>query len=117
MLLTIANTLFLATLLATSHSLMKWAALRVNESGPQAYIEHWWVVGLALTIYGFLFGYYIWVLRWVPLSTLYPAYTGLSVVLVMLVGVLYFSESAGARAWLGAALIVVGVLLIGTRGQ
>ena len=117
MFLAIINAVFLGMLLAASHGLMKWTAVRAAETGSQAYLQHWWVVGLALMIYGFLFGYYLWILRWVPLSTLYPAYTGLSVALVMLLGVFYFNEPAGSREWLGLGLIVAGVLMIGARGQ
>jgi multidrug transporter EmrE-like cation transporter len=50
------------------------------------------------------------------MAVLFPIYTGLTLVLVALVGVLLFGERLSAAQAAGIVLIVVGVFLL-TRGR
>ncbi|MCM8745584.1 hypothetical protein NET03_03475 [Thermomicrobium sp. CFH 73360] len=74
----------------------------------------WQVVGnlagfvtvLALTV----------LLRYLPLSIAYPITTGLSVIGVQVIAAsVLLHESLPLRVWLGTALIVSGILLVGGR--
>lgn len=55
-------------------------------------------------------------LRFVPLSIAYPVTTGLAVIGVQVVAAAaLFREPIVARTWLGTALIVFGIVLVGYR--
>jgi small multidrug resistance pump len=68
----------------------------------------------ALAVYGFIFFYYILVLRSSPVSILYPVYTGLSVLFVLLIGRLVFSEPLTSVQVLGAGFVLMGIVLMGS---
>jgi small multidrug resistance pump len=106
------NAILLATLLAFSHGIMKWVALRAKGSFFDLIIGNWLPLGCAIAIYVFLFLYYTQILRNTPLNLLYPIYGGLSILLVFLLGVLFFKEPASTSKVIGCALIVGGVFLV-----
>jgi len=106
------NSLLLATLLASSHGVLKWVADQSQDDYSQL-LAQWKYIGLALSIYGFIFFYYILVLRSSPVSLLYPVYTGLSVIFVLFVGRIFFDEPVGIFQALGVLAIVVGIVLLG----
>jgi small multidrug resistance pump len=108
----IANAVLLASLLTLSHAVLKWVSIQAAGNYLELITRYWWAVGGALLIYGFIFFYYIVVLRSQALSQLYPIYTGLSLLLVTLAGVLFFAESLSLLQVLGAGLIVVGIVLM-----
>lgn len=64
----------------------------------------------ALSLYGIATILWIWILSRVPLSRAYP-YVALGVVLVPLASLLIYGERVGHGFWLGAALIVVGIII------
>lgn len=106
----------LATLLATSHAVLKWVSVQAQDSYGQLLLTQWKGVLLALSLYGFIFFYYIVVLRSSPVSILYPVYTGLSVLLVLLVGHFVFSEPISQAQILGAGFVLIGIVLMGGNG-
>ncbi len=106
------NAVLLASLLAFSHGLLKWLSQRQAHGYLQLLLEYWWVMGAAIGIYVFIFFYYAYVLRRVDLAVLYPAYTGLSIVLVFALGAWYFGEAVSAWQLLGCALIIGGIFLV-----
>lgn len=106
------NAVFLAVLLTASHGIMKWISSNAHSGIPRAALDHWLALGVALGIYVFLFAYYLYALRVFQLSVLYPVYTGLSVVLVFLLGVLYFGETITEAKIAGCILVVLGVVLV-----
>lgn len=56
-------------------------------------------------------------LRYMPLHVAFPVTTGLAVIGVQMVsGKLFFGESVSPRDWLGAVLVVVGIMFL-TRGE
>ena len=72
------------------------------------------IIFAALALYGFIFFYYIVVLRSSPVSILYPVYTGLSVLFVLLAGRFYFSEPLSSVQIVGAGFVLMGIVLMGT---
>jgi drug/metabolite transporter (DMT)-like permease len=65
---------------------------------------------LAITLYGFATLLWIWILSRVPLMQAYP-WVAAGIVIVPLMAGYLFGERAGPIFWLGAAFIVVGILL------
>jgi small multidrug resistance pump len=109
---TIFNAVLLASMLAFSHGIMKWVALRAKGSFVDLVIGNWLPLGCAIAIYVFLFLYYTQVLRTTALNTLYPLYGGLSILFVFLLGILFFDESVNAAKIIGCGLVVCGVFLV-----
>ncbi len=106
----LAHAVVLASLLALSHGLLRQAA------SLDTVLWAWPRVGYsvaAMSLYVLIFAYYASLLERMPLSRLYPVYTGLSVVLVYTAGVTWFDESWSARSVAGVVLLVIGVLLVG----
>jgi undecaprenyl phosphate-alpha-L-ara4N flippase subunit ArnE len=55
-------------------------------------------------------------MRLVPVHVAYPVTQGLSVIAVQLLSArLLFGESIAPQQWLGTALVVAGIMLIGSR--
>lgn len=69
---------------------------------------------LGLTLYGLATLAWLWQLRTVPLSRAFP-FMALGFVVTPLAAVWLFGEAAGPRYWLGAGLIVAGVVLCATE--
>lgn len=103
----------LAGLLALSHGLLKWVAVQKAENYFKLLGAHWGILGLALAIYAGIFFYYIFMLKSTSLSIIYPLYTGLSLLFVLLLGTFVFHERLDAFQGLGALFIVIGVFLMG----
>lgn len=110
----LSHALILATLLATSHAVLKWVSVQAHDNYVNMLLGQWKAVFLALALYGFIFFYYIVVLRSSPVSILYPVYTGLSVLFVLLVGRFVFSEPLSTAQVLGAGCILAGIVLMGS---
>lgn len=109
----IVHSVLLAATLALSHAVLKWVSIQENENYFQLLLTQWKYIILALSLYGLVFFYYIFVLRSSPISTLYPIYTGLSVLFVMLFGYLVFGEIMTLPRMLGALLILAGIVVMG----
>jgi len=106
------HALFLSTLLAVTHTLLKWVATQ-GESGYLAtLLAHWYFVALALALYGFIFFYYVFILKFTSISLLYPVYTGMSILFVLIAGRLFFDEQLAGLQQLGAVLVVFGIVLM-----
>jgi len=103
----------LAALLASSHGLLKWVSMQKSENYIKLLGEHWCIIGLALAIYAGIFFYYIFILKSMALSIIYPLYTGLSLLFVFLLGVLVFHEHLDAFQGLGSLFIIIGIVLMG----
>lgn len=113
----LSHALILASLLAGSHALLKWVSVQPNNGYIDMLFNHWKGVFAALALYGFIFFYYIVVLRSSPVSILYPVYTGLSVLFVLLVGRFVFSEPLTSLQVLGAGFVLAGIVLMGAGGK
>jgi undecaprenyl phosphate-alpha-L-ara4N flippase subunit ArnE len=100
-------------LISTGQVLFKMTGLRLAErkgSGMLSLATDPYFVS-ALALYGVGTLIWIYVLRHLPLGQAYP-FMALSFVLVPIASVLVFGESLGLRYWLGAGLIVAGMLVI-----
>lgn len=109
----LTHAFFLALILASSHALLKWITTQSHESYFQLLWAQWPLILLAIGLYGFVFFYYILVLRSSPVSTLYPVYTGLSVLMVLLAGRFLFQEVVTPYQVAGAGFILLGIVLMG----
>jgi small multidrug resistance pump len=109
----LANSLFLAALLALSHGILKWVSVNGGQTLVGMLSRYWYFVVLALAIYGFVFFYYLLALKRFNLASLYSIYTGLAVLLVVLISLIFFEESLSKAQMLGCALIALGVALVG----
>lgn len=107
----ICNAVFLASLLTLSHSLLKWVAVQPNNGYFDLLFVHRWIIFCAISMYIFIFFYYTNVLRTVPLGVLYPAYTGLSIIFVVIAGGLLFDEKINFIQIFGCLLITCGIIL------
>jgi multidrug transporter EmrE-like cation transporter len=107
------NALALAVVLSLSHALLKWVSQQPHAGFADLVARQWLPIGAALALYGGVFLWYLHALRVFDMAVLFPAYTGLTLVLVALAGVLLFGETLGARQLGGIALIAGGVFLLG----
>jgi len=71
-----------------------------------------WQVLLGLTLFFVSAGFWILVLSRVPLSFAYP-FAGLTYLLIALFGKFVLGEHVPGLRWLGIALIIAGILLVG----
>jgi drug/metabolite transporter (DMT)-like permease len=90
--------------------LFKLVGLRLNAGLALFDSKVWTVAILSMVIYGSATVLWIAVLRTVPLVKAYP-YMALSFVLVPLGSIFFYSEKVQWTYAIGAALIVVGVML------
>ncbi|MGJ8546388.1 MAG: DMT family transporter [Sulfitobacter sp.] len=88
-----------------------WAAglksLGLRFSWPMALLT-------AAAMAGSLGGLY-WAMARLPLGIAYPVWTGIGSVGAVLVSALVFGHSLSPLGWLGLALVVVGMSLLGTQ--
>jgi len=106
------NALMLASLLAFSHGLLKWVAIQKVDGYFDLLAQYWWIICVAIGIYVFIFFYYAYVLRFVQISTFYPIYTGLSIILVFLIGIGWFGETMRWPQAIGCLLIISGIFMV-----
>lgn len=102
----------LAFLLTLSHGILKWVSQKNTGSYLQLIIDSWWKIGLAIGLYVFIFFYYTYILRTVHINILYPIYTGLSIVLVFLMGAVFFKEPVSGFQIIGVFVILLGIGLV-----
>lgn len=107
------DAVLLASVLALSHALLRTIGQRsAGLGGLQMLLAHWPMFVAALSLYGFVFVYYTVALRQHKLALLYPLYTGLSMLLVLAVGVLCFGETLTLAQRAGCGLMLLAILLL-----
>lgn len=67
---------------------------------------------LVILGYGIAFYFLSIVLKTVPIGIAYAIWSGLGIVLVSLLGILFFKQSLDTAAIIGLSLIVIGVIVI-----
>ena len=111
----IALLVLFAILLASGQILFKLTAKELlGVSGGQNFVARLLqqpVFWLACLVYGLTTVLWIWLLIQVPLSLAYPFVT-LALVIVPIVGWLWFSEPLNTQYWIGMSLIIVGTTVI-----
>lgn len=103
----------LAFLLSVSHGILKYASSKEHGSFIDLISSQWHLIILALSMYGIVFLYYLFILRSNPISSLYPIYTGLSIFFVSFMGYFIFNEPISTQNIVGTFLIITGVLITG----
>lgn len=111
-LLIIGNSIFLAALLVFAHGLLKWVAQHPADNYVALLMAYWPIVFISMGLYGFIFFYYAHLLKKLDITRLYPAYTGLSIVFLMAVGVVFFGESVTVMQAAGCIMIIGGIFLV-----
>lgn len=106
------NAAALSLVLTTAHALLKWASQKPHETFVELLMAQGAVVALALALYGGVFMWYLHALRKFEMSQLFPLYTGFTLILVALVGVLLFNERLSPMQIGGICLIVGGLFLL-----
>ena len=71
-----------------------------------------WPTVIMIIAYGSAFYFMTLALRTIPLGITYAIWSGLGIVLISLVGVLFYHERLDLPAVLGMGLIIAGVLVI-----
>lgn len=71
-----------------------------------------WPTLIMIAAYGSAFYFMTLALRTIPLGITYAIWSGLGIVLISLVGVVFYHERLDWPAVLGMGLIIVGVLVI-----
>jgi small multidrug resistance pump len=102
----------LALLLTVSHILLKITSTSSSNSAIDMYIDNAGKILIALVIYFGVFLIYPYVLRFFPISVIFPIYTGLTMLLVMISGSAFFGEKIQLIQYIGAVLLVSGIALI-----
>ena len=62
--------------------------------------------------YGFSFYFMALVLRTIPLGVTYAIWSGLGIVIIAVIGVVFFKESLDLPAIVGMGLIIAGVVVV-----
>lgn len=100
--------------LATGQMLFKRAALHLNDRGDTGMLEaavrspSLW---LAITLYGLLTAFWVYILTLVPLARAYP-FIAVTFVVTPLWGGWLFGETVGPLFYLGLATVLLGLGLI-----
>lgn len=108
----ILHALILASMLALSHICMKSLAGSLDLGLKEFIWAEWHRVLISIGLYVSVFVYYVIVLKRVDLSILYPLYTVLSLVLVMVLSAYFFQERLTWSQLLGVVFASVGIFLI-----
>ncbi|WP_430612941.1 DMT family transporter [Flavobacterium sp. JP2137] len=70
----------------------------------------WWWIGLAVTTMAISGSLLFYAQKTIPIGTAYAVWTGLGAVGTLVVGILFFGDSASIFRLLSALLIVVGII-------
>ncbi len=107
----------LAFLLTVSNVLLKRISASNQQSVIEMYSHSFGKLVVALGIYFAVFLIYPYVLRYFPVSIVFPVYTGLAILMVMLAGVVFFGEKIQLLQCLGAAFLIIGIAFIAFAGD
>lgn len=83
------------------------AALKASEG-----FAHFWPSVVVVVGYGAAFYFLSLVLKTIPVGVAYAVWSGAGVVLISLVGLLFFGQKLDAPAIAGMALIVAGIVVM-----
>ena len=102
-----SNAIYLA--IAIVAEVIATSALKASESFSKP-------LPVAITVIGYAVAFYFLALtlRTIPVGIAYAVWSGLGIVLISLVGVLWFRQSLDTPAIIGLTLIVAGVVVINT---
>jgi quaternary ammonium compound-resistance protein SugE len=86
---------------------MGWPlGLKLSQTGPSK--PFGFILAVASLI---LSGYFLWLAqKTIPIGTAYAVWTGIGAIGTLVIGILYFGDSAGIWRLLSASLIVFGIV-------
>jgi multidrug transporter EmrE-like cation transporter len=104
-----------AAILANSAAnvLVRLAGMQ-NTNGIGLFINPYFIG--AAVLFGLNLGFYAFATKYIPLSTAYPVLASTSLVLVLAASGILLSEKISMTTLLGAAFIVVGIILVSWSG-
>lgn len=108
----IIKSIFLSVLIVIAHGLFKWVAQHPAESYLSLWLTYWPVLLVSIVLYFFVFFYYAHLLKTTQITLLYPIYTGLSIVILLLVGKAVFNETVSLIQVAGCFLIITGIFCV-----
>ena len=93
-----------------ANSLIKHAATVPSEGAAGLYLS--WPFILGVVLFGVNLLFYTRALVVLPLAVSYPVLIGASLIGINLLAVIWFGEQLGTREYVGAALVVAGIVLL-----
>lgn len=88
------------------------SALKASESFTKP-----WGALVSLVAYGIAFYFLALTLKTIPVGIAYAIWSGLGIVLISLVGLIWFRQTLDTPALIGLALIIAGVIVINVFSQ
>ncbi len=88
------------------------SALKASESFTKP-----WPALVSLVAYGIAFYFLALTLKTIPVGIAYAIWSGLGIVLISLVGLIWFLQSLDTPALIGLGLIIAGVVVINAFSQ
>lgn len=109
--------LYLALVLVAQLYFKRAANAIPNEGAQAAFLNlltngHMWI---ALIAYGIAMLSWIWLLKHVDLSRIFPIMSALLLLTIPLISAYFLQESLSARYWLGVIFMICGIALIATE--
>ncbi len=92
---------------AIGFELFATTALKLSDG----FTKLWWTMGMAVG-YGFAFYLLSLVVKTIPLGVAYAVWSGVGTLGAILVSIWLFKTDASLIAWIGAALVIGGVVLM-----
>ena len=92
---------------AIAFELFATTALKLSDG----FTKLWWTLGMAVG-YGFAFYLLSLVVKTMPLGVAYAVWSGIGTLGAVLISIWLFKADASLLVWLGAALVIGGVVLM-----
>ena len=92
---------------AIGFELFATTALKLSDG----FTKLWWTMGMTVG-YGFAFYLLSLVVKTIPLGVAYAVWSGVGTLGAILVSIWIFKTDASLIAWIGAALVIGGVVLM-----
>jgi small multidrug resistance pump len=102
----------IALLMATANILLKMVSAVETDTGIEMYTASPIKFLISIGLFFGVFLLYPYVLRFYPMSIVFPCYTGITVLLIMLSGAFLFDEKIALPQIAGSILLVIGIALI-----
>ncbi|MEY4391018.1 MAG: hypothetical protein RLZZ400_761 [Actinomycetota bacterium] len=103
---------WLYLLAAIAFELFATTALKLSDG----FTKLWWTLGMAVG-YGFAFYLLSLVVKTIPLGVAYAVWSGVGTLGAMLISIWLFKADASLFVWIGAAMIIGGVVLMNLNGN
>ncbi len=92
---------------AIGFELFGTTALKLSDG----FTKLWWTLGMAVG-YGMAFYLLSIVVRTMPLGTAYAVWSGIGTLGAVLISIWLFDTNVGLMVWIGAAMVIGGVVLM-----